>query len=106
MDESDDIPVDDGSGVSDDYRQVGDIYFVPPRHLLPWSKSEEEDDAQEELVLCKNQQMWDKKYSTYLHHFGYDPIEHGVSAEKVRMLGFSSHYFLFFFIVVLSSIEG
>jgi hypothetical protein len=34
------------------------LYFLPPRHLLPWSMSEEEDDAQEELLLSKNQQMY------------------------------------------------
>ncbi len=54
-----------------------DIEYLPPRHLLPWSNSEEEDDAQEELLLSPNQEMWNEKYLRYLLHFGYDPKQYG-----------------------------
>ena len=60
-------------------RDFSVVEYLPPRHLLSWSNSEEEDGAQEELllVLSKNQEMWNEKYLTYLHHFGYDPIQYG-----------------------------
>ena len=72
---------DDGGLIIHDAQEDGghwnDIEYLPPRHLLPWSNSEEEDDAQEELLLSPNQEMFNEKYLTYLLHFGYDPKQYG-----------------------------
>ncbi len=99
QDGSDDQPVGDGSGDTDPSYQGG--YFIPPQHLLPWPMNEEEWDAHEELLLCKTQQMWDEKYSTYLHHFGSDhtaPIPTGGGeGVSLRKLGFSSNFILLYF---------
>ena len=76
------------------------IEYLPPRHLLPWSNTEEEDDAQEELLLSKNQEMWNEKYLKYLHHFGYDPIQCGGTEGVTSSLSFllTISFFLYFFL--------